>query len=156
MLLVLEGTKTGRVCSPSVDSLPKPAYIRDLPQPGYAPSSFSSPSIFLRDFSKCSGSIEGLLVPIVLLDRLQFHLMLRQSYLRYYEAGFGHNKRTPAKLRRSLSIATWWRRKPSDRSPANCRKTYGNYLMILVTRPEPTVRPPSRIAKPRPSSIAMG
>src|SRR5260370_33388061 len=30
------------------------------------------------------------------------------------------------------------------------------YLMILVTRPAPTVRPPSRIAKRRPSSIAMG
>lgn len=31
-----------------------------------------------------------------------------------------------------------------------------DYLMILVTLPEPTVRPPSRIAKPRPSSMAMG
>lgn len=30
------------------------------------------------------------------------------------------------------------------------------YLVILVTRPEPTVRPPSRTAKPRPSSMAMG
>src|SRR6185312_10025757 len=30
------------------------------------------------------------------------------------------------------------------------------YLMILVTRPAPTVRPPSRIAKRRPSSIATG
>ncbi len=29
------------------------------------------------------------------------------------------------------------------------------YLMILVTRPAPTVRPPSRIAKRRPSSIAI-
>ncbi len=31
-----------------------------------------------------------------------------------------------------------------------------NYSMILITTPEPTVRPPSRIAKRRPSSIAMG
>ena len=31
-----------------------------------------------------------------------------------------------------------------------------NYLMILVTRPAPTVRPPSRIAKRRPSSMATG
>lgn len=31
-----------------------------------------------------------------------------------------------------------------------------HHLMILVTRPEPTVRPPSRMAKPRPSSMAMG
>ena len=30
------------------------------------------------------------------------------------------------------------------------------YLRILVTRPAPTVRPPSRIAKRRPSSIATG
>ena len=31
-----------------------------------------------------------------------------------------------------------------------------HHLMILMTLPEPTVRPPSRMAKPRPSSIAMG
>ena len=31
-----------------------------------------------------------------------------------------------------------------------------NYLVILVTVPAPTVRPPSRIAKRRPSSIAIG
>src|SRR5699024_5102309 len=31
-----------------------------------------------------------------------------------------------------------------------------DHLMILVTRPAPTVRPPSRIAKRRPSSIAIG
>ena len=68
----------------------------------------------------------------------------------------GITKGPPQNLRGSLSIATLWRGKPSGRSPANCRKVYGNYLMILVTRPEPTVRPPSRIAKPRPSSIAMG
>src|SRR5690348_15473720 len=30
------------------------------------------------------------------------------------------------------------------------------YLRILVTRPAPTVRPPSRIANRRPSSIAIG
>src|SRR3954468_12458383 len=30
------------------------------------------------------------------------------------------------------------------------------YLVILVTRPAPTVRPPSRMAKRRPSSMAMG
>src|SRR4051794_23166106 len=30
------------------------------------------------------------------------------------------------------------------------------YLMILVTRPAPTVRPPSRMVKPMPSSIAIG
>src|SRR3990172_18095 len=30
------------------------------------------------------------------------------------------------------------------------------YLMILTTRPAPTVRPPSRIANRNPSSIAIG
>lgn len=35
-------------------------------------------------------------------------------------------------------------------------KTTSNYLMILVTRPAPTVREPSRIAKRRPSSMATG
>ena len=30
------------------------------------------------------------------------------------------------------------------------------HLMTLVTRPEPTVRPPSRMAKPRPSSMGDG
>src|SRR6185312_356872 len=32
----------------------------------------------------------------------------------------------------------------------------GYYLMTLATTPAPTVRPPSRIAKRRPSSIAIG
>ncbi len=31
-----------------------------------------------------------------------------------------------------------------------------DYLMIFVTTPAPTVRPPSRIAKRKPSSIAIG
>ena len=30
------------------------------------------------------------------------------------------------------------------------------YLIMFVTRPEPTVRPPSRMAKRRPSSMAIG
>ena len=37
------------------------------------------------------------------------------------------------------------------RPPPACR-----YFMILATTPAPTVRPPSRIAKRSPSSIAMG
>ena len=41
-------------------------------------------------------------------------------------------------------------------APGILVKDQSVHLMILVTRPEPTVRPPSRIAKPRPSSIAMG
>ena len=41
-------------------------------------------------------------------------------------------------------------------APGILVKDQSVHLMILVTRPEPTVRPPSRIAKPRPSSMAMG
>ena len=40
--------------------------------------------------------------------------------------------------------------------PSLTRETASDHLRILVTRPEPTVRPPSRMAKPRPSSMAMG
>src|SRR5689334_16786434 len=36
------------------------------------------------------------------------------------------------------------------------RPPRGCYLIILVTRPAPTVRPPSRIANRRPSSMAIG
>ncbi len=43
---------------------------------------------------------------------------------------------------------------PSD--PRTVHLTGRDHLLISVTRPEPTVRPPSRIAKPRPGSIAIG
>ena len=42
---------------------------------------------------------------------------------------------------------------PFDASAARARIAY---LVIFETTPEPTVRPPSRIAKRRPSSIAIG
>ena len=35
-------------------------------------------------------------------------------------------------------------------------KKRGAYFVILATTPEPTVRPPSRMAKRRPSSMAIG
>jgi hypothetical protein len=41
------------------------------------------------------------------------------------------------------------------RAPSPAGESVG-YLRILVTRPAPTVRPPSRIANLRPSSIAIG
>src|SRR5215472_12909061 len=45
--------------------------------------------------------------------------------------------------------------------PAKCRgdrvpPALSGYFWILMTRPAPTVRPPSRIAKRRPSSMAIG
>jgi hypothetical protein len=38
----------------------------------------------------------------------------------------------------------------------NALKLKLNYLMTLATTPAPTVRPPSRMAKRRPSAIAIG
>ncbi len=48
--------------------------------------------------------------------------------------------------------------KPIDRKSALQSRALlsENYSLILITTPEPTVRPPSRIAKRRPSSIAIG
>ena len=46
------------------------------------------------------------------------------------------------------------RRAPPRQHHAN-PKGLGDYLMILATTPAPTVRPPSRIAKRRPSSMAI-
>src|SRR6185436_3728483 len=50
-------------------------------------------------------------------------------------------------------------RRPRQFVPLRCAhglvRRFGQ-LTILTTRPEPTVRPPSRIAKRRPSSIAIG
>ena len=42
------------------------------------------------------------------------------------------------------------------RSGGSAGRPAADHLVILVTRPAPTVRPPSRIAKRRPSSMAIG
>ncbi len=63
-------------------------------------------------------------------------------------------KNSPAASAAGLFFAS---RGPSDGQPiSGLTQISKYYLRILVTRPEPTVRPPSRIAKPRPSSMAMG
>ena len=43
---------------------------------------------------------------------------------------------------------------PIELCPCSCNCLH--YSMILATTPAPTVRPPSRMAKRRPSSIAIG
>ncbi len=48
------------------------------------------------------------------------------------------------------------RKKRLHLSMQPCACTNLNYSLILVTTPEPTVLPPSRIAKRSPSSIAIG
>jgi hypothetical protein len=45
---------------------------------------------------------------------------------------------------------------PGEWQPISPEKTLISYFRIFATTPAPTVRPPSRIAKRRPSSIAMG
>ena len=45
--------------------------------------------------------------------------------------------------------------KASD-DEGDARSVQSGYFKIFVTRPAPTVRPPSRMAKRRPSSIAIG
>ena len=57
---------------------------------------------------------------------------------------FAHSRGSPSK-RRTARLAESRTVKPA----------FENYLMILVTTPEPTVRPPSRIAKRLPWSMAI-
>ena len=61
---------------------------------------------------------------------------------------------------RSVPSGPAWRKTADARSPAgsghSSRSRRSNYLRILVTRPAPTVRPPSRMANRRPSSMAIG
>lgn len=71
-----------------------------------------------------------------------------------------HPHQRDARQKTAKGPASIKRRGPQCRwisSESNLRKSQRSiHLMILVTRPEPTVRPPSRMAKPRPGSIAMG
>ena len=46
--------------------------------------------------------------------------------------------------------------RPSDAALAASYQNGENYSLIAITTPEPTVLPPSRIAKRRPCSMAMG
>ena len=55
----------------------------------------------------------------------------------------GGRRRAPAPA--GAGALRWCRASPAS-----------GHLLILVTRPAPTVRPPSRMAKRRPSSMAMG
>ena len=63
-------------------------------------------------------------------------------------APFGTKRRTPAPCS--------WGGRSSTSSQRLLAVGTADYSRILVTTPEPTVRPPSRIAKRRPSSHAIG
>ncbi len=56
----------------------------------------------------------------------------------------GPSVHPPRAPEREAQVLPGWIRRSED------------HLMIFVTRPDPTVRPPSRMAKPRPSSMAIG
>ena len=68
---------------------------------------------------------------------------------------FGDASGTRPRRRRPDHRRSDKRRGPARRLDPNERRSRG-YFLTLVTVPAPTVRPPSRIAKPRPSSIAIG
>ena len=86
------------------------------------------------------------------------------QYLLYYTIGrFFVNQSGAITHQTGIKYAKSPRKKrPANRSLSN---TWDNtlacvnrkdYSLISITTPEPTVRPPSRIAKRRPFSIAMG
>ena len=56
-----------------------------------------------------------------------------------------------------FSLKSWYREKRhNSRWAFSPEARTGDYSMILATTPAPTVRPPSRMAKRRPSSMAIG
>lgn len=73
--------------------------------------------------------------------------------------GDSGRKRKKYARKNVLFLYTLHKQKRTSRSPSSFRETAKmrfNYSLIAVTTPEPTVLPPSRIAKRRPSSIAIG
>jgi len=64
------------------------------------------------------------------------------------------NRAAPTSGRRRFITGTAPTR--GDGAPGSGAPSPSGHLLILVTRPAPTVRPPSRMAKRRPCSMAMG
>ena len=87
------------------------------------------------------------------LPRNRYPVMWRGSPL--LTARRRETSRGPASLSGGGASVRCFRRR---RRSADHRTGRGgrDHLVILVTLPEPTVRPPSRMAKPRPSSMAIG
>jgi len=94
-------------------------------------------------------------------------LVSLQAYLREHRAdGSGRlpyladrGKREPLEILRPCTKMPENRNGPprsGEGRPAALRGSAEPYWVILVTTPAPTVRPPSRIAKRRPSSQAIG
>jgi len=80
------------------------------------------------------------------------------SELRSIPANFPAGKRFGAETTCAIPPTTSDREvgPTAEVAPAASCRGYHSYLMTLATTPAPTVRPPSRMAKRRPSSIAIG
>jgi hypothetical protein len=79
-----------------------------------------------------------------------FRLFLSVKKLRFL-----HSVHSRMTLSLGISLSDGWTGGRAVSPPV--RLSAGpSYLMIMVTTPAPTVRPPSRMAKRRPSSIAIG
>src|SRR5690606_23078622 len=91
-------------------------------------------------------------------DILCFHVLLPMR--KSQGSPFGPPKQKTAPPPQACHASAWEGAAPVNSGWANprrirpARRLY--YFVILLTTPEPTVRPPSRIAKRRPSSIAIG
>src|SRR5690606_3329673 len=91
-------------------------------------------------------------------DILSFHVLLpmRKSQADPRPA----KKQETAPPHQPCDASAWEGAAPREFRPVESRRTLPArrlyYFVILLTTPEPTVRPPSRMAKRRPSSIAIG
>jgi len=63
---------------------------------------------------------------------------------------------TTPEIRRIFFFFFFLKREPGPEFLTRSERSKPAYLVIFETTPEPTVRPPSRIAKRRPSSMAIG
>ena len=79
------------------------------------------------------------------------------AFTRLLPTAHAYEQQAVAALRREFAsqVARRDAQEPGPEARA-LTKVCAGYLMILVTRPAPTVRPPSRMANRRPSSMAMG
>src|SRR5207249_6245486 len=83
-------------------------------------------------------------------------VLLSRERHRAADLGLGADDRLDDLLRRLVDDLVVVGLEPYADLLACGHETLLSYLMILTTRPAPTVRPPSRMAKRRPSSMAMG
>ena len=138
-----------------LESAALPIELRPYP-PGYQPGVTSYVTLYVScasDFSDSTSStpddqyLESLFGPDSCVDR---SLCTPSKHILSSELTFTAKKRKPAP-QQLCGTGEFVHNKPQ----AALRESQ-NYSTIFVTTPEPTVRPPSRIAKRLPSSRAIG